>query len=109
MLCVLRVGWLLAATSNANNGSTISAGGSLDERAAELDSEQQWTVALGVAYGVRHLHIEKVVHRDLAARNILLDEKGGVLVAKVADCECCLSPAPPRCAVCRSRVCVCAG
>lgn len=61
------------------------AGGALVDRLGELDAEQQRSVAEGVASGVRHLHLEHVVHRDLAARNILLHEKGGELIAKVAD------------------------
>ena len=43
------------------------AGGSLVDRLSELDSAQQWTVAVGVAIGVRHLHLEKV--RDCEATN----------------------------------------
>jgi predicted Ser/Thr protein kinase len=60
-------------------------GGALDERALALNSKQQTGIAIGIASGVRHLHLELVVHRDLAARNILLEVDGEKIVPKVAD------------------------
>ncbi|PRP87903.1 putative LRR receptor-like serine/threonine-protein kinase [Planoprotostelium fungivorum] len=49
-------------------------------------NECSWEVKLsfiqGIALGMLHLHLEKVIHRDLAVRNILLTEH---LVPKVSD------------------------
>eukprot|EP00027_Filamoeba_sp_ATCC50430_P015123 CAMPEP_0168575864 /NCGR_PEP_ID=MMETSP0413-20121227/19928_1 /TAXON_ID=136452 /ORGANISM="Filamoeba nolandi, Strain NC-AS-23-1" /LENGTH=443 /DNA_ID=CAMNT_0008609475 /DNA_START=5 /DNA_END=1333 /DNA_ORIENTATION=+ len=46
------------------------------------DTNQQFSIAQGIAAGMQYLHSEGIIHRDLAARNILLDSN---LVPKVSD------------------------
>jgi serine/threonine protein kinase len=42
----------------------------------------QRKIIVGIARGMLHLHLEKIVHRDLAARNVLLTES---LEPKISD------------------------
>ncbi|PRP88170.1 LRR receptor-like serine/threonine-protein kinase GSO2-like [Planoprotostelium fungivorum] len=51
-------------------------------RANEVPNEVKLSFIKGIARGMLHLHLEKVVHRDLAARNILLTKH---LEPKVSD------------------------
>ncbi|PRP78057.1 hypothetical protein PROFUN_14031 [Planoprotostelium fungivorum] len=59
-------------------------GGSLFDylRKNQVNWETKLKFIQGIAVGMLHLHMEKVIHRDLAVRNILLTEH---LVPKVAD------------------------
>jgi serine/threonine protein kinase len=49
-------------------------GGSLDQIVFKqtLGSKEQRALVLGIAYGLTHLHENKIIHRDLAVRNILV-------------------------------------
>ena len=47
-------------------------GGCLVDRCSEFNAEQQLSIARGIAQGVRHLHLEKLVHRDLVIHFFLL-------------------------------------
>jgi predicted Ser/Thr protein kinase len=51
-------------------------GGSLDQIVFKqtLGSKEQRAIVLGIAYGLTHLHENKIIHRDLAVRNILLKD-----------------------------------
>ncbi|PRP73371.1 hypothetical protein PROFUN_16794, partial [Planoprotostelium fungivorum] len=51
-------------------------------RSKTVPWEQKFQFIQGIALGMLHLHMEKVIHRDLAVRNILLTAH---LVPKVAD------------------------
>ncbi|PRP79105.1 hypothetical protein PROFUN_11661, partial [Planoprotostelium fungivorum] len=57
-------------------------GGYLQRNAQTITEALRMKFILGVAKGMYHLHLEKVVHRDLAVRNILLTKH---LEPQVAD------------------------
>jgi len=59
-------------------------GGSLYDylRKNDVDWDRKVKFIQGIALGMLHLHLEKVIHRDLAARNILLTQH---LEPKVSD------------------------
>lgn len=68
--------------------------GSLDtllQSQVPLNDEQKVKLALGIARGMLHLHLNNIIHRDLAARNILLSKDGqpkiSVSVKKVSKCH----------------------
>jgi serine/threonine protein kinase len=54
----------------------------LEKNFSTTQPEVLFSILQGVARGVYHLHMEKIIHRDLAARNVLLTAD---LTAKVAD------------------------
>lgn len=59
--------------------------GSLDiwrQQNMDVDAGTLAEIGKGIAQGVMHLHLEKIIHRDLAARNVLLSRE---LVPKVSD------------------------
>lgn len=66
------------------------AGGSLDgfltkkgvSARRQLPEAQFFSLARGIALGMRHLAASRIVHRDLACRNVLLDKRG---VPKISD------------------------
>jgi len=69
------------------------AGGSLLKRlqqpgGAALKWPERFVVASDVARGLQYLHVDAtppIIHQDIKSDNILLEERGGQLVAKIAD------------------------
>lgn len=46
-----------------------------DNPIGRLDATQKTLIAIGIAYGMSHLHEANIVHRDLKSMNILLDDR----------------------------------
>jgi len=70
---------LCIVTDYYKNGSLLNY---LESHGKELNNKQLMKILQGIAAGMSHLHVEKVIHRDLASRNILLSE---ILDPAVAD------------------------
>jgi predicted Ser/Thr protein kinase len=47
----------------------------------ELSLKENFKILKGIAAGMEHLHMEKIIHRDLAARNILLSSNMDAIVS----------------------------
>lgn len=47
----------------------------------ELTLVEKFKIIKGIAAGMEHLHMEKIIHRDLAARNILLSSQMEAVVS----------------------------